>query len=426
MKKKILIIAAVIMVLMIATAAAWNLITERYPNLVMKMTAQRLKEDKSVDVNYDYIVDQSQETLVYSFVPEASGEYKFVLTDITSDEGVIVLMSVMDKNLSDFIVVNNYADSEDAHGRPDVLEGDAFLQKGQKCYAVLDVFPDDDSIESYSGSFKITVSKITDEDKPVELKENESVELEVKSDEQKCAVFTPTESGYYMLDSTIVSEDASSGFSSIAAITAADNMKHYLTNGICTLDKGEEYYIWVTVSETGKKTSQVSLSCTKMSAVNVTGHCVLDITEPTVIEYRAQDDENLAVYSVSEGDPASLIYERPGFPLRTDDNSEVSLSDNRDDFAMVLTCERDTTYRICIYGDFTTCQVNLANYIGDGSTLTFDDIEKIVLKQSTEDGEEDEGVVQEEGEGSETTEDAAETDEDAANENTDDENTEGE
>jgi hypothetical protein len=93
-----------------------------------------------------------------------------------------------------------------------------------------------------------------------------------------------------------------------------------------------------------------------------------------VIEYVAKKDCIVAVYTISEGDPKLLIYEKAGLPLRTDDKSEASLSDNPDDIAAVLRVKEGTGLHICIYGDVKDCRVFITEYTGDGTTLTMEDL----------------------------------------------------
>ena len=93
-----------------------------------------------------------------------------------------------------------------------------------------------------------------------------------------------------------------------------------------------------------------------------------------MIEYVADKACNLAVYTVSGGDPRAVIYDKEGYPLRTDDTSDTSLSDNPHDIATVLKVEKGTLLHICVYGDVTDCRVFITEYTGDGTTFTKDDL----------------------------------------------------
>ena len=80
------------------------------------------------------------------------------------------------------------------------------------------------------------------------------------------------------------------------------------------------------------------------------------------------------MYTVSAGDPKLVIYEAAGLPLRTDDNSETSLSENPDDIATVLRVRNGTGLHICIFGNIDDCRVFITEYKGDGATLSIDDL----------------------------------------------------
>ncbi|MBQ6150551.1 MAG: hypothetical protein IJJ03_02740 [Mogibacterium sp.] len=77
-----------------------------------------------------------------------------------------------------------------------------------------------------------------------------------------------------------------------------------------------------------------------------------------------------------------MIYEKAGFPLRTDDKSEASLSDNPDDVATVLKVKEGNGLHICIFGDVSDCRVFITEYKGDGTTLTMDDLVPVPEKKT--------------------------------------------
>ena len=104
-----------------------------------------------------------------------------------------------------------------------------------------------------------------------------------------------------------------------------------------------------------------------------------------MIEYVAEKDCNLVVYSVSAGDPKLIIYEQAGFPLRSDDTSEASLSDNPNDVATVLTVKKGAGLRICVFDNVTDCRVFITEYTGDGTSLTIDDLVPIREKKEIDD-----------------------------------------
>jgi hypothetical protein len=249
------------------------------------------------------------------------------------------------------------------------------LQESRDCFVLLFAQPlKDDDIEELSGSFVLTIEKDTSEEGPQSLSVGESVTLKVKAEGQSCASFIPPETGYYRFDHSIVSHDSSKGYSSLSSITSADKLKVGLTNDICMLLKDKEYYIWMITNETSSKQSKVELSCTPMNTVKAKGICSVELTGDSVIEYVADKECSLAFYSVSSGDPKLVIYEQAGFPLRSDDTSEASLSDNPDDVATVLRVKEGTGLHICVFGDVADCRMFITEYTGDGTSLTTDDL----------------------------------------------------
>jgi hypothetical protein len=160
----------------------------------------------------------------------------------------------------------------------------------------------------------------------------------------------------------------------ISSVTTQGRQSIGVTDGICNLEEGKEYFILVSVYETNRQKTPVKLSCTGMDTVTADGKGKVHITGNTVIEYRPDKKGNIAVYSMSEGDPEALIYEQESFPLRTDDDTDASLSANPNDFAVAFTAGSSNLYRICIYGDPGECDIVITDYIGDGSTLTQADV----------------------------------------------------
>jgi hypothetical protein len=236
------------------------------------------------------------------------------------------------------------------------------------------VEPCDEDLAQFSGSFKLTVTRDPEDEGPPQLTMEESVTINVGAEGQACAAFVPPETGYYRFEHSIVSRDSSKGYSSISSIKSTDKIKVGLTDNICSLIKGKEYLVWVAANETGTKRSTIELSCQPLKTETAGGICSLEIDEGSVIEYVAKKDCIVAVYTISEGDPKLLIYEKAGLPLRTDDKSEASLSDNPDDIAAVLRVKEGTGLHICIYGDVKDCRVFITEYTGDGTTLTMEDL----------------------------------------------------
>lgn len=397
-KKRLLIIAAVILVIaVIATVVSLWFI--RNPNYKLRKGSNALKENEAVQIEYAYDGQFTKKPGTYSFEAAKSAEYVFTISDINVTEDAVITMHIMDDSLSDIIAEIDNTKERDDDGNPFDITGAAMLQQSGHYYVAFDIFPDDQEKEQFSGSFKLTVTEATGDKAIKEIKSGGRVSLKVKPEEQRCVLFKPETTGYYRFESSIISDNASVGFASITSITSSDEEKIDVTEGLCYLEQDKEYYIWTAVNEITARRSKISITCTELETAEFTGYGELELNSGTVIEYTAESSEDMAVYSVSGGDPAVLIYEMPGFPLRTDDSSGSSLSANDHDFAVVFSTASSQKYIICVYGDVNDCTVKMAKYIGDGSTLETEDVAD---PEEADQEEEQEDTDQEEANSEET------------------------
>ena len=360
MKKKAIVIIAVIAVL----AAACTLIYYKFlrdPNLAVKSKATEIREDEVKQLTFSCSGDDEVKSLkpLY-FVPAESREYRFSVTDIVSDGTAGVALYVADEDFADHLAIDNYSSGKRDSEYED-LEGDSYLEKGKKYY-IMTVVKGSEETGEFDGSLNITVTKKPEDEEPAQLSENDRVTLTVKRDGQSCAQFSPLESGYFRFDTTITTGDAAAGFSSISSINSDEGRKIPITEGIAVLEAGKVYHIWVNVSETEVKKSEVELSCTRLNTLEASGTCETELEGVSLIEYTAEENGYTAVYSVSKGDPAALVFEKPGFAIRTDDNSAL-FSENEKDFAMVFKAERGRKYCIAVYGNIKECKVMTGPYV---------------------------------------------------------------
>lgn len=361
MKKKAAVILAIILILAAAALAVLFLKVRSDPNYIVKKKAVEIRENEPREISFRYRGKDGVKRLpALFFVPGESGEYSFAVTDIQSDSSANLSLYVADEVFADYLVLND-TQAEAAEDGPAGMEGQSFLQKGQKYY-IMTVVTGDSETGEFDGSLKVSVSKMPDVEEPAELKANDSVTLKMKDEEQSCALFRPEESSYYIFDTQIVSADASLGFSSVSSVSSDDDHRITLTNGIAWLEGGKDYYVWAEVHETGKGKSEVSLSCRRMQTAEASGFCEMVIEDAAVIEYTADSDGYIAVYSLSDGDPGAAIYEVPGFTIRSDDNSGDVFSGNGKDFAMVFRPEKGKMYRIGVYGKIKNCKVVIEPY----------------------------------------------------------------
>ena len=397
MKKKILKIIGVVLLLILLVAIAVVVVIFRDPGLILRVVSEKLSEDQVTEAYYNYDFDDTSKIKTvpyYYFTPSESGNYTFSVFDIESSSDVRITMSVTDKYIDDYFVADNRR--RKAKGQNNTISGSTTLQASKTCYVIFTVDPVDEDLAQFSGSFKVKVTRDADDDGPPILTTGESVTVRVDAEGQACAAFKPTKTGYYRFEHSIVSRDYAKGYSSLSSVRSPNNLKVGLTSDICMLQKDMEYLVWVTANETDSRNSVIELSCRPLKTEKANGICSLDLDGDSVIEYFAEKDCDLAVYTLSGGDPRLVIYEKAGFPLRTDDKSEASLSDNPDDVATVLRVKEGNGLHICIFGDVSDCRVFITEYKGDGTTLTMDDLVPVPDKKTkgTAESEEPEDAEQ--------------------------------
>lgn len=367
--KKLLILGTLVMALIIALVLVKCVAKVADPNKTLKKYAIEIEEGKEYPADFKSSKQWMGEAacmVTFSFTPEESAEYTFTGKGEAVRNDVSMLMFVLDEKLSGLLSADNYGD-DDEQSLTDLLEGTVFLTKGQLYYVVVEASsPEPGVLDAFEESFSFSVNK-SGEGAPAELKTGESVRLQLNKDQQACAVFVPEETAFYGFDTSIVSKDASSGFSSIYDITTEDNTSMIVTDGVCSMEAGKTYYVWVGVDETTKKRSEVELSCRKMASEAAAGLCSIEINGETVIEYTAEASMPLMISSSSDGDPDVVMYDSEGFMQRKDDDSGGAVSDNPHDFALGFHAEKGKVYRICVSGEFTHAVVTVQEYKGDGS-----------------------------------------------------------
>ena len=370
MKKKIFIGLGILAALaIIAVFAIVSLLGNIDPNKLLRKYSTEMTLDEEYSANFQKLPDWMGEaacTGVFKFTPEESAEYTFTAY-CTENKKVEMDMYVLDEEFSELLAADNYGGDEKNYAQSDSMEGTAFLTKGQMYYVAIEGYSEDENaLESFKDSFRISVTKRGD-GTPAEVKAGETVRLKLNKDQQACAMFVPEEASYYDFDTMIVSKDAGVGFSSIYGITSEDGKDELVFDGICFLEAGKTYYVWVSVDESTKSTSEVELSCGKMETLTASGICSLDVSGKTVIEYTADANVPLMISSDSDGDPNVAMYDSEGFMLRQDDDSGAVVSGNPKDFALGFHAEKKKVYRICVDGEFTQCKVIIQLYKGDGS-----------------------------------------------------------
>lgn len=363
------------------------------PNFLLKKSAVTVKEGKAVQVSerYNSMVPVSGRTNMFMFTPAETAEYQFTLSDINCDEDISLSMIVMDESMSEYAGVSS-ADAEtdtdtseqDQEAGEGTLSCRVSLQKNSICYIGIDA----ESAENrsrYSWEYSLTVTKAPEEEAPEEISTDQKVRISLKADEKKCLLFTPAETGYYKFDAEIVS-GSKAGYAGIDSVTLDNNAEEAVTDGLCHLEAGQEYYIWVAAYDI-RKSAKADVSCRMIGSASFDGTADVQIASESVIEFTSDEDGLAVIYSVSDGDPDVTVYDADGFPLRNDNDSGAEISENEHDFAVVIDAAAGEVYRIFVSGRFSDCRVIRARYTGDGTTLGPDDIEQIVISSEAAEGD---------------------------------------
>ncbi len=355
------------------------------PNYLLKKGAVTVKEGKTVQVSerYNSLVPVSGRTNMFVFTPSETAEYQFTLSDINCDEDVSLSMIVMDENMSEYAGVSS-ADAEETGYSSDQDQEEADgsfscrvrLQKNSTCYIGIDA----ESAENrsrYSWEYSLTVTKAPEEEKTAEITTDQKVRISLKADEKKCLLFTPEETGYYKFDAEIVA-GSKSGYAGIDSVTLENNAEEAVTDGLCHLEAGQEYYIWIEAYDI-RKTAKADVSCRMIGSASFDGTAEVQISGESVIDFKADDSGLAVIYSVSDGNPDVTVYDADGFPMRNDTDSGAEISENERDFAVVIDAAAGDTYKIFVSGRFSDCRIIRARYTGDGTTIGPDDIEQIEI-----------------------------------------------
>lgn len=361
------------------------------PNFLLKKSAVVVKEGKAVKVSerYNSMVPVSGRTNMFMFTPSETAEYQFTLSDINCDEDISLSMIVMDESMSEYAGVSSADADTDASGQ-DQEAGDGTLscrvslQKNSICYIGIDAESSENS-SRYSWEYSLTVTKAPEEEAPAEITTDQKVRISLKADEKKCLLFTPAETGYYKFDAEIVA-GSKAGYAGIDSVTLDNNAEEAVTDGLCHLEAGQEYYVWVAAYDI-RKTAKADVSCRMIGSAAFDGTAEVQIANESVIEFTADEDGLTVIYSVSDGNPDVTVYDADGFPLRNDNDSGAEISENEHDFAVVIDAAAGDVYRIFVSGRFSDCRVIRARYTGDGTTLGPDDIEQIVISSEAAEGD---------------------------------------
>lgn len=341
------------------------------PNIILKKVSTAVTEDSAVDVQYRYrpgragILSRNRIPL-YAFTPEESGTYTFSVTDVVSEDDVYLSLQVSDSHFEDYLSTDNMESNGGS------FEDSVFLNGGSTCYILIEAFSED-AVDEYSGSFSFSVSKAVEDEGPAQVTESEPAVIEISEGSQTSALFVPEESGFFRFEPIVISGDRSAS-SDISSVKTTDNKEIKRSEGICYLEQGKEYYVWVEAQDMSEASVEVEVSCKRVESISADQTGEYRVQGDTIIAFTANETMDLAVYSVSDGNVRCSVYDSMGFPLNSDDDSGEDLSGNDKDFALVIQAQKKTMYLIYTEGQFNECSIVITEYKGDGSSIGKDDI----------------------------------------------------
>ena len=376
--KKILIIA-VLAVIVTAGLYLYDMIVQD-PNFILRKTSTEISEGEAVPVTYSSdrrTVSGRLKIPVFCFTPDESTEYTFTVSDIESENGVFLVLNVMDLNMTDFIFAENHDDPEKE------ITDTIFLTEGKKSIIYVEAISDSWT-EQFSGKFTVTVTKAAKESGPAEITVGGSAKIKVGAEEQSAVLFRPEETGYYRFGSDLAAKYRKTGSSDITSIISADNKEIKAAEGICRLESGQDYYVWVSVYDIEDISADVTVHVTKADSITANGFGTYSISGNTIIELDADESRAVAVYSLSDGDMSATVYDSKGFPVSSDDGSGEAISGHKGDFALVLKTMKGQKYMIYANGRFNECRIIITGYTGDGTSLGPDDIEPLNEENGSE------------------------------------------
>ena len=392
-------IALAVLIVLFAASYIFDGI-KRDQNFAMKFFSKDIKLDETVAITYQSNkknISNGSSVPVLCFKPRKSVSYTVTLSDIKSEDGIDLMLSVMDDDLTNYIGADTISAREkskrhDADPKG-VLSGSGILNRGKNYYIVVEPVESTEH-EYYKGSFNITVTMTPEAEEPEEIKAGETIEISIDPGESTSVVFRPEEDGYYRFESTIKGMRAMAGSSGISSIFSDNGREIGMFGGISYLKAGNEYYVVVNTDESINKRVHTDVSCGKVEHMTKEGHGTIEINTATLIEYISPVKEIPAVWSESEGDPQSVIFDKQGIPVSNDNDSGGVFGGNSKDFALIFQAEKHKVYRIFVGGEFDVCKINIGKYIGDGTRLEPDDV--YIEPEDEPQNEESEGTNDEE------------------------------
>lgn len=326
--------------------------------------------EETVSYQYDFNEELDEREKVFTFTPSESGTYKITLAGLEAEDDLYAHLEMEDEDVCTYGVLSTCTDEGAAReerepvagaevetGRVEVesgtsektdyvgteAEGEFVLSEGITYY--FSMYVDSlSSADTFSGQYTFKAERVGGLDVQELSGTGKTVVTEL-NDEMNYIRFVPEESGYYRICSELSSDAEMGGL----RVMKGFREEVALNEDCAYLDKGEEYYILFDIEGLIDSEATATIWMEPYVSDILKAGEALSVTGSSVLEYVAEEDGEVIVYSSSKnGNPTVFVYDEDGNLVSCSTNSTYDLSENENDFAAVFTAEKGKKYRIII------------------------------------------------------------------------------
>lgn len=291
------------------------------------------------------IGEESDILQLYTFTAPQTGTYELCFGGYEDEKNCDMCLEVYDDH-ADILL--------DLYNKKDVNTGTVELYAGSTCYAAVYI---KNSKKNTAGTCEIDILiEKKDDTISVDLLDGELIKT--VGTNRYCMAYTePERDGYYEFT---IDSDSEYGETAIYSIIADDEII-YENEGICELAAGTRYYIVYGVETDDSTEAEIDLRCTYIEYMSALPETMVHTN--TVIEYDADQTNDILVYSVSLADPSVKVYDASYGLIAQNTDYNGPYSDNKDDFAAIFHARKGENYYVYISGlRDENCEVHFESY----------------------------------------------------------------
>lgn len=343
-----------------------------YLAVAQRSAGERYEEgtEEIVPYQYDFNEELDEREKVFTFIPSESGTYKITLAGLEAEDDLYAHLEIEDEDVCTYGVLSTCADEGAAREEREPVagaeveaervevengtseksdyvgteaEGEFVLSEGITYY--FSMYVDSlSSADAFSGQYTFKAERVGGLEVQ-ELSGTDKTVVTGLNDEMNYIRFVAKESGYYRICNTL-----SSGVEMGGLRVMKDFKEEIALNDDCVyLDKGEEYYILFDIEGLIDSETIATVWMEPYTSDILKADETLSVSGSSVLEYVAEEDGEVIVYSSSKNDnPTVFVYDEDGNLVSCSTNSGYDLSGNENDFAAVFTAEKGKKYRIII------------------------------------------------------------------------------